>query len=103
MNYYTCHNDQVTGPFSVEELRAKVKRGELTPADQVCPEGLEQWISLALVLNPEAPAPITPSAIPSSPPVGVPGKRKMGCGGCLITGVIVAAVLIAGLIAPVTI
>ncbi len=96
MNYYTCHNDQVTGPFSVEELRAKVKRGELTLADQVCPEGLEQWISLALVLSPAAPLPS--SGMTSPPPVPVPRKRRMGCGGCLITGVIVAAVLIVGLI-----
>ena len=41
--YHVGRNGQQTGPFSIEQLKAMVERGELQPTDLVWKEGMSGW------------------------------------------------------------
>jgi len=44
MLYYYHHQNEVSGPLSLEEIRDKVADGKLPPDVQCCEEGSESWI-----------------------------------------------------------
>jgi len=98
MKYFAYEKNQTTGPHTLEELRAKLERGELTPTDRVCLEGTENWTPLATILQ-QAPSPYLSAPQHSPAPGSVPPARKKGgCAGCLLTGLVIFAILIVGLI-----
>jgi outer membrane biosynthesis protein TonB len=57
MKYYvTDRNDEVLGPYSLEEIRNLMASGSVEPSALLCEEGAETWQPLDSILTP-APAP----------------------------------------------
>ncbi len=93
MNYFTFENNQVSGPYPLEDIQLKVQRGELNISDQVCPEGTQTWLPLSTVLQQVRPAGVIATAAPV-----VAKKKSFGCTGCLIAGAVTFVLLAVALV-----
>ncbi|MCH2160838.1 MAG: GYF domain-containing protein [Phycisphaerales bacterium] len=67
-------NGQVAGPFDAGHIQARLQRGEVDLNTQVCPEGSQDWISIAQapdisggMASPSSPAKAPPSVFPANP------------------------------------
>ena len=87
MKYQVFERNQITGPYTIEELRAKLAAGELTGDDRVCAEGTQSWLPLDSILQSAANSPQ-----PSPPPLAQAPRKKSGCG-CVLTGLMICGVL----------
>lgn len=83
MQIYLSIQDDRQGPFTPEEIAAKLQSGECTPETLAWKEGLEAWQPLRDVLPqsetaPPPPLPVTPPSLPSAPPstADVPKKEN---------------------------
>src|ERR1041384_2809961 len=70
MQIYIGRGGQREGPFTIDEVRAKIAQGQARPEDLAWYEGAPGWIPLREVpgLNPPA-AVAVPPAIPAPPPI----------------------------------
>ena len=64
MKYYIYLNNVVSGPFPLDEIKAKLASGELTRTDKVCAEGTKNWQVITEVTGDATPG--TP--LPPPPP-----------------------------------
>ena len=84
MKYWLSNGaGQVSGPYTVGELRGFVGDGRVTGSSQLCQEGTNDWVSATAMLGvglagvpPTAPTAVSPSGFPSGAsefwqPVGI--------------------------------
>ncbi len=88
MKYQLNRGGQDLGSFTLQELRSRRAAGMLNGTEWVRPTTSDQWETLAVVLSRVAPA-----QMPLSPPP-VPSAARGGKTNRLVTGIIVATVLI---------
>lgn len=70
--YYVGKNGQQTGPFTLDQIKAKYASGEILPTDLVWKEGTADWKPASTFSELAAPEP-TPAASPSfSGPSSIP-------------------------------
>jgi hypothetical protein len=68
--YHVGRNGKQSGPFSVEQLRALVARGELAPTDLVWKDGMAGWEPASVIpglFDPEPSVTLAPQAVPPPP------------------------------------
>jgi hypothetical protein len=71
MKYFvTDHNDEVQGPYSLEEITNLLASGGIDATALSCEEGSETWQPLATILP--AAAPTVPTPTPDAPEASVP-------------------------------
>jgi len=69
MKYFvTDHNDEVQGPYSVEEITNLLASGDIDATALSCEEGSETWQPLSTILPAVAPTAPTPDAPQASVP-----------------------------------
>jgi hypothetical protein len=80
MQIYIGRDGQREGPFTIEEVRARIAQGQARPDDLAWYDGAPGWMPLREVPGLQQPvATVVPPAIPSPPPpiprpsVGIPG------------------------------
>jgi hypothetical protein len=90
-------NDEIFGPYSVEEARSYLLSGRLSLSDFAQMEGTSEWIPLASVpgLKSAPPPPALPSGATSPPPSSQPTPDSPVHFGYVIRDVIIVAVLTA--------
>ena len=49
MTWYYVSEGQQQGPVSTEDLRAKISKGEITPADLTWRQGMKEWVPILTV------------------------------------------------------
>jgi hypothetical protein len=76
MKYSLSRNGQVIGSYTLEELRAYLQEGRVVPTDYLLPEGGTQWLTVAQVLSPAAPASVPSAAVPPAIPPPPTATRK---------------------------
>jgi hypothetical protein len=94
--YYVGKNGQQTGPFTLDQVKAKYATGEILPTDLVWKEGTADWkpasnfaeFSAPAAVTPtyqaeSTPAPVTPSYLPQS---AAPAPYSPGPGGAMAPG-----------------
>jgi TPR repeat protein len=70
---HVAKNDTSHGPFSEEELAAKLAAGEFSPTDLFWQKGQKDWLPLSeLLANQPPPRPSTKDTPPASPAQGAP-------------------------------
>lgn len=102
--YYVGKNGQQTGPFTLDQVKAKYATGEILPTDLVWKEGTADWkpasnfseFSAPASITPtyqaeSTPGPVTPSYIPQS---AAPAPYSAGPGGALAPGAKVPSYLV---------
>ncbi len=90
MKYFLRKQNQVLGPFPLDELRRRLQTGELSTVDLVCAEGWSNWTPLSEVLHPDDTRPVGPAAAAAK-------RRKVfGCGGCFVSALVLIALVVAG-------
>jgi outer membrane biosynthesis protein TonB len=84
MKYFlTDSNDEVHGPYSLEEIKKRRASGEVESSALLCEEGSETWQPLASILpaspQPAQQAPPTPKPAPQAQPAAktVPPAKPM--------------------------
>lgn len=56
MKYYYCEKTgKVSGPVSIEEIKALIFKGDLGQDPLVCPEESEDWVAFSIALSKEIP------------------------------------------------
>ena len=65
--WHVGRGGQTSGPFSSDQLRAMVERGELTAGDLVWKEGMAEWVDCATVQG------LLPASRPSTAAAGTEG------------------------------
>ncbi|WP_076789663.1 DUF4339 domain-containing protein [Chlorobium sp. KB01] len=90
-------NEEIFGPYSVEEARSYLQSGRLSLTDFAQMEGTSEWIPLASVpgLKSAPPPPALPSLATSPPPSGQSTPDSPVHFGYVIRDVIIVAVLTA--------
>lgn len=86
MDIFVAQGSDQLGPFTKDEIRAKLDAGELTPNDHYFHEGMNEWTPLAKLDPPALPTippeiavslpPATPAAKAAPEEVGVPKKLQ---------------------------
>jgi hypothetical protein len=78
MNYFvTDRNDEVQGPFGLEEVKKQLASGSIETTALLCEEGSETWQPLVSVVSTVPPT--VPQASPAKPPeraLDAPGPKK---------------------------
>ena len=98
MKFWLHRNDNTEGPFPIDELQNRLRDGELSPDDQICPMGESTWQPLSSLDAPPVPPPPPPQdELPAPPGVlpPTPAARRRS----LTIAIAAAAVVVTGIAA----
>jgi hypothetical protein len=75
--YYVGKNGQQTGPFTLDQVKAKYATGEILPTDLMWKEGTADWKAASTFSELAAPAPAPAPAATPSPSFGGPASTPV--------------------------
>lgn len=79
--YFIVIDGKDEGPFNLQQLRAMLSNGEISPATQISVPGWKEWLDLQSVLNVNEPT-------PKRPMVGIPMMPRLGEEPAVVMGLI---------------